>query len=68
MSGTVRHAHLHHTSLWQPREPAFWIFVTFVVYGAWRMASVLTDLSTAHGRGGRSPGSCSRSTRSPRSC
>ena len=47
MSATVRHAHLHHTSLWQPREPAFWIFVTFVVYGAWRMASVLTDLSTA---------------------
>jgi protease PrsW len=43
----VRFAALHHRSLFQPREPAFWVFVVLVGYGAVRIASVLTTLTQA---------------------
>jgi protease PrsW len=36
---------LHHRSIVQPREPAFWVFVAFVVYGASRMTDTLLRLS-----------------------
>jgi RsiW-degrading membrane proteinase PrsW (M82 family) len=39
--------HLHHRSLFQPREPAFWLFVVLVGFGAFRMADVLSALSSA---------------------
>jgi RsiW-degrading membrane proteinase PrsW (M82 family) len=39
-------ARLHHRSLFQLREPAFWIFTVFVLYGAVRMAEVLHGLSS----------------------
>ena len=37
---------LHNRSIFQPREPAFWIFVVFLGYGAIRMVSALIDLSS----------------------
>jgi protease PrsW len=38
-------AHLHHRSLFQPGEPAFWLYVVLVGYGAVQMAGVLSRLS-----------------------
>jgi RsiW-degrading membrane proteinase PrsW (M82 family) len=40
-----RHAQLHHRSILQPRQPSFWIFVGFLLYGAVRMTSALAELS-----------------------
>ena len=37
--------HLHHRSLFQPREPAFWVFAVFVLYGVIRVTEVLSGLS-----------------------
>jgi len=34
-----------HTSLFQPRQPAFWVFVAFLGYGVVRMANALVALS-----------------------
>jgi RsiW-degrading membrane proteinase PrsW (M82 family) len=36
---------LAHRAFVQPREPAFWVFVAFVVYGTGRVAGTLADLS-----------------------
>ena len=41
----VRHPHLHHRTLFQPAEPAFWVFLAFLVYGGQRMLAVLAQLS-----------------------
>jgi len=38
-------ARLHHRSLLQPQEPAFWLFVLLIVYGAIHLADVLSQLS-----------------------
>ncbi|MGE5226759.1 MAG: PrsW family intramembrane metalloprotease, partial [Planctomycetaceae bacterium] len=35
-----------HRSLYRPREPAFWVFVILVVYGAIQIGSTLVQLST----------------------
>jgi RsiW-degrading membrane proteinase PrsW (M82 family) len=43
MKGT---ASLHHRSLFQPRQPAFWIFCAFLCYGTVRMVSTLGQLSS----------------------
>src|SRR5262249_22146744 len=32
-------------SLFQPREPAFWVYLVFVTYGAFRMIGALVQLS-----------------------
>ena len=45
MTMDTRHVHLHHRSLFQPGEPAFWIYVGFVGYGVVTIAQVLTQLS-----------------------
>jgi len=45
MASRVRHAHLHHRSLLQPKEPAFWVFALFVVGGAIAIVDVLARLS-----------------------
>lgn len=37
---------LHNRSVFQPREPAFWIFAAFLGYGAIRIVSALIDLSS----------------------
>ena len=42
----ARPAHLHHRSIFQMRQPAFWVFATFLIYGAVRMVSALVELST----------------------
>ncbi|HTG48412.1 MAG TPA: hypothetical protein VK646_12235, partial [Actinomycetota bacterium] len=34
-----------HTSLFQPRQPAFWVFVLFLGYGVVRMTEALIALS-----------------------
>ena len=34
-----------HRSLFQPAEPAFWVFAAFVAYGLARLAAALSDLS-----------------------
>ena len=34
-----------HTSLFQPRQPAFWVFVVFLGYGVVRMTNALVALS-----------------------
>ncbi|MEP6759648.1 MAG: PrsW family intramembrane metalloprotease [Actinomycetota bacterium] len=44
MSG-VRRAQLHHRSLFQLHEPAFWVFGAFLVYGMVRMVGALVQLS-----------------------
>ncbi|MGZ4149621.1 MAG: PrsW family intramembrane metalloprotease [Actinomycetota bacterium] len=41
----VRVAGMHHRSLFQPREPAFWVFLTLVAYGAMRIGGTLAQLS-----------------------
>ncbi len=45
MTLDTRHVHLHHRSLFQPGEPAFWIYVGFVGFGVVTIAQVLTQLS-----------------------
>lgn len=45
MAERVRFAALHHRSLFQTRQPAFWAFVAFLSYGAVRMVGVLSRLS-----------------------
>jgi RsiW-degrading membrane proteinase PrsW (M82 family) len=42
---TTRSA-LHHRSIIQPHEPAFWIFVAFLAYGTIRMTSALGQLAS----------------------
>jgi protease PrsW len=42
----TRRAPLHHRSVFQPQQPAFWIFVAFLGYGTIRMASTLVELSS----------------------
>jgi RsiW-degrading membrane proteinase PrsW (M82 family) len=39
------HRQLHHRSIVQPREPAFWIFLAFLAYGTVRMVGALAQLS-----------------------
>ena len=34
-----------HRAMFQPSEPAFWVFAVFIAYGAIRLASALLDLS-----------------------
>jgi RsiW-degrading membrane proteinase PrsW (M82 family) len=41
----VRHAHLHHRSIFQPHQPAFWVFAAFLVYGMVQMVTALVQLS-----------------------
>lgn len=41
----VRHAHLHHRSIFQIHQPAFWVFAAFLIYGMFRMVSALVQLS-----------------------
>jgi len=41
----VRHAHLHHRSVFQLHQPAFWVFAAFLVYGMVRMVGALVQLS-----------------------
>lgn len=36
---------LHQRSLFQPREPAFWVLVVFLLYGAVKMSQALLQLS-----------------------
>ena len=43
---TVRHAHLHHRSIFQLHQPAFWVFAAFLAYGTVRMVSGLVQLSS----------------------
>jgi RsiW-degrading membrane proteinase PrsW (M82 family) len=38
-------ASLHHRSVFQPHQPAFWIFVAFLCYGTIRMVGALGELS-----------------------
>jgi RsiW-degrading membrane proteinase PrsW (M82 family) len=38
-------ARLQHRSVFQPSEPAFWVFAAFVAYGSVRLAIALLDLS-----------------------
>jgi RsiW-degrading membrane proteinase PrsW (M82 family) len=45
MAGRQGHVQLHHRSLFQPREPACWVFAFFVATGALQMAQVLSQLS-----------------------
>ena len=45
MVSRAGHLQLHHRSLFQPREPAFWLFAVLLGYGALRMADVLSQLS-----------------------
>ncbi len=40
------HRALHHRSLFQPRQPAFWVFVAFLAYGMVRMSTALGQLSS----------------------
>ena len=42
---TTGPASLHHRSLFQFREPAFWIFAAFLLYGTVRMIDALVQLS-----------------------
>ena len=42
VAGRIR---LHDRSLFQLDQPAFWVFMAFLVYGAFRMSTVLTQLS-----------------------
>ena len=37
--------HLYHRSIVQPQEPAFWVFVAFVIYGAVRIVETLSGLA-----------------------
>jgi protease PrsW len=37
---------VHQRSVFQPREPAFWVFVAFIAFGVVRIWSALTDLSS----------------------
>ena len=41
----VPHAHLHHRSIVQPREPAFWVFTGLLAYGGVRIVGALTGLA-----------------------
>ena len=45
MAVEARPAQLFHRSLFQPREPAFWVYLVFLVYGVIRMTSALVELS-----------------------
>lgn len=45
MATETRHVHLHHRSLFQPGEPAFWIYVGFVGFGLVTITQVLTQLA-----------------------
>jgi len=42
---SARHAHLHHRSVFQFHQPAFWMFAAFLVYGMVRMVGALVELS-----------------------
>ena len=46
-----RHAHLHHRSIVQPREPAFWVFTGLLVYGSVRVVDALSALATISSSG-----------------
>ncbi len=37
---------VHQRSVFQPREPAFWVFAVFLVYGVVRILGALADLSS----------------------
>jgi RsiW-degrading membrane proteinase PrsW (M82 family) len=41
----ARRTSLHQRSIFQPRQPAFWVFVLFLVYGVVRMTTALVQLS-----------------------
>jgi RsiW-degrading membrane proteinase PrsW (M82 family) len=41
----VPRARIPHRSLYQPREPAFWVFAVLVAYGAVRIGATLVQLS-----------------------
>ncbi len=45
MAERTKPIHLHHRSLFQPKEPAFWVYAFFVGTGAVQMAQVLSELS-----------------------
>lgn len=45
------HAHLHHHSLFQPRQPAFWAYGFFMLYGTVVMADTLLGLSEVSSSG-----------------
>ncbi len=45
------HANLHHRSLFQPRQPAFWVFSLFMLYGLGRMIDTLGELSSVSSSG-----------------
>ena len=42
---SARHHQLHHRSVFQFHQPAFWVFVAFLVYGMVRMVGALVQLS-----------------------
>jgi RsiW-degrading membrane proteinase PrsW (M82 family) len=41
----ARHASLHQRSVFQPEQPAFWVFAVFLLYGVGRMIHALAQLS-----------------------
>lgn len=43
---SVRRSSLHHRSIFQFHEPAFWVFVAFLAYGTVRMVGALAQLSS----------------------
>jgi RsiW-degrading membrane proteinase PrsW (M82 family) len=42
----ARHQDLHHRSVFQLQQPAFWVFAAFLVYGMVRMVGALVQLSS----------------------
>ena len=42
---SAQHHQLHHRSVFQFHQPAFWVFVAFLVYGMVRMVGALVQLS-----------------------
>jgi RsiW-degrading membrane proteinase PrsW (M82 family) len=47
----VRGAHLHHRSLFQPHQPAFWVYSLFLLYGLVSMTETLGELSKVSSSG-----------------
>jgi protease PrsW len=45
VAGGARPTQLFQRSLFQPRQPAFWVYLAFLVYGVVRMTSALVQLS-----------------------
>lgn len=51
MTGGDGRSHLHHRSLFQLRQPAFWIYALFLLYGLGSMTETLSELSKVSSSG-----------------